>query len=82
MRVYRPMTSSVSVQRERRTFRAREHRLDEPSGLSLSMVASRSACFRSTWQNHNNSATSCRFSTFGLSVTPPDPDRPEPIREL
>ena len=34
------MTSSVSVQRERRTFRAAEHRLDEPSGLSLSMVAS------------------------------------------
>jgi hypothetical protein len=32
--------SKFSVQRERRTSRAAEHRLDEPSGLSLSMVAS------------------------------------------
>jgi len=40
MRVYRPMTSSVSVQRERRTSRAAKHRLDEPARLSLSMVAS------------------------------------------
>jgi len=30
----------VSVQRERIGSRAAEHRLDEPSGLSLSMVAS------------------------------------------
>jgi hypothetical protein len=34
------MTSSVSVQRERRTSRAAKHRLDEPAKLSLSMVAS------------------------------------------
>ena len=40
MGVYRPMTFSVNVQRGRRTSRAAEHRLDEPSGLSLSMVAS------------------------------------------
>jgi hypothetical protein len=30
----------VSVQRETIGYRAAEHRLDEPSGLSLSMVAS------------------------------------------
>jgi hypothetical protein len=32
--------SPVSVQRGRRTSRAAEHRLNEPTGLSLSMVAS------------------------------------------
>ena len=34
------MTVSASVQREKLKSRAAEHRLDEPTGLSLGMVAS------------------------------------------
>lgn len=42
MRVYRPMTvcDSVPQAREDKTSRAAKHRPDEPTKLSLSMVAS------------------------------------------
>ena len=41
MGVYRPMTVSLTgTQRENMSSRAASHRLDEPTGLSLSMVAS------------------------------------------
>ena len=48
------------------------HRLDEPTGISLGMVASPQARFRFARQNRCNSATSCRCSTPGLPVTPPE----------
>ena len=61
MRVYRPMTSSVSVQRGRRTSRAAEHRLDEPARLSLGMVASLQS--PPPFRPASSSVTTCRFST-------------------
>ena len=50
-----------------------------PPGYPSAWLRPRSARFRFTWQNHYNSATSCRFSTSGLPVTPPElrPARPE-----
>jgi hypothetical protein len=50
-----------------------------PPGYSSAWLRPRSARFRFTWQNHCKSATSCRFSTSGLPVTPPEPRpaRPE-----
>jgi hypothetical protein len=44
-----------------------------PPGYPSACLRPRSARFRFTWQNHGNSATSCRFSTSGLPVTPPEP---------
>ncbi len=41
------------------------HRLDEPAGISLGMVASPQCPLPFRPQNHCNSATSCRFSTSG-----------------
>src|SRR5215472_654853 len=49
------------------------HRLDEPTGISLGMVASPQCPLPFRPANHCNSATSCRFSTSGLPVTPPEP---------
>ena len=51
MRVYRPMTSPLSAQRERRTSRVAEHPCR--------------ARFRFARQDHCRSATTCRFSTSG-----------------
>jgi hypothetical protein len=50
-----------------------------PPGYPSAWLRPRSARFRFARQNHCNSATSCRFSTSGLSVTPPEPRpaRPE-----
>ena len=50
-----------------------------PPGYPSAWLRPRSARFRFTRQNHCNSATSCRFSTSGLPVTPPEPRpaRPE-----
>ena len=50
-----------------------------PPGYPSAWLRPRSARFRFARQNHCNSATSCRFSTSGLPVTPPEPRpaRPE-----
>jgi len=40
MAVYRPMTTLVGVGCDRTSFRTIQHRLDEPTRLSLGMVAS------------------------------------------
>src|SRR5882762_6354791 len=50
-----------------------------PPGYPSAWLRPRSARFRFGRQNHCNSATSCRFSTSGLPVTPPEPRpaRPE-----
>jgi len=50
-----------------------------PPGYLSAWLRPRSARFRLARQNHCNSATSCRFSTSGLPVTPPEPRpaRPE-----
>jgi hypothetical protein len=50
-----------------------------PPGNPSAWLRPRSARFRFARQNHCNSATSCRFSTSGLPVTPPEPRpaRPE-----
>src|SRR5258707_15485171 len=44
-----------------------------PPGYPSAWLRPRNARFRFTWQNHCNSTTSCRFSTSGLPVTPPEP---------
>jgi hypothetical protein len=44
-----------------------------PPGYPSAWLRPRSARFRFARQNHCNSATSCRFSTSGLPVTPPEP---------
>jgi len=51
---------------------SREHLTPDPTRPSA-WLRPRSARFRFTWQNHCNSATSCRFSTSGLPVTAPEP---------
>jgi hypothetical protein len=50
-----------------------------PPGYPSAWVRPRSARFRFARHNRCNSATSCRFSTSGLPVTPPEPRpaRPE-----
>ena len=50
-----------------------------PPGYPSAWLRPRSTRFRFTWQNHYNSATSCRFSTSGVPVTlrEPRPARPE-----
>ncbi len=50
-----------------------------PPGYPSAWLRPRSARFRFARQNHCNSATSCRFSTSGLPVAPPEPRpaRPE-----
>ena len=50
-----------------------------PPGYPSAWLRPRSALFLFARQNHCNSATSCRFSTSGLPVTPPEPRpaRPE-----
>jgi hypothetical protein len=55
------------------------HRLDEPTGLSLGMVASPQCRFRFARRDHCNSATTCRFSTSVWPVISPEPRpaRPE-----
>jgi hypothetical protein len=54
------------------------HRLDEPTELSLGMVAPRSTRFRFARQNHCSAATTCRFPTFGWPVIPPKQGRATP----
>jgi hypothetical protein len=44
-----------------------------PPGYPSAWLRPRSARFRFARQNRCNSATSCRFSTSGLPVTPPEP---------
>jgi len=50
-----------------------------PPGYPSAWLRPRSARFRFARQNRCNSATSCRFSTSGLPLTPPEPRpaRPE-----
>ena len=50
-----------------------------PPGYPSAWLRPRIARLRFDLQNHCDSATSCRFSTSGLPVTPPEPRpaRPE-----
>jgi hypothetical protein len=71
--VYRPMGVSASLQRERLKSRAAKHRLDEPTGISLGMVASPQCPLPFRPADHCSSATTCRFSASGWPVIPPKP---------
>jgi len=46
---------------------------DESHRLSLGGVLSSRARFRFARQNHCSCTTTCRFSTSGLPLTPPEP---------